>query len=91
MKPDDVIATTEVLIIGGGIAGLTAARELQTKFNNNVIILEARNRIGGRIHPDSSTFTNTTIDLGAAWIHGHSRENPLYQIVKEGMQNISRW
>ena len=68
MKPDDVIATTEVIVIGGGIAGLTAARELQTKFNNNVIVLEARNRIGGRIHSDSSTFgsTNTTIDLGAA-------------------------
>jgi len=85
MKPDDVIATTDVIVIGGGISGLTAARELQTKFNYNVIVLEARNRIGGRIHSDSSSFgsTNTTIDLGAAWIHGYSRENPLYKIVKE--------
>lgn len=83
---DDVIATTEVIVIGGGVAGLTAARELRTKFNYNVIVLEARNRIGGRIHSDSSTFgsTNTsTIDLGAAWIHGYSQENPLFQIVKE--------
>lgn len=86
MAPDNVIASTEVIVIGGGIAGLTAARELQTKFNYNVIVLEARDRIGGRIHSDSYTFGSThttTIDLGAAWIHGYSQENPLYQIVKE--------
>jgi len=53
---------TDVLIIGAGAAGLAAAREL-SHAGIRVIILEARDRIGGRI--------NTHFDL---WPIEHSRE-----------------
>ena len=58
-------ATT--IIIGAGVAGLTAAR-LLNKQGTSVIVLEARDRIGGRLHSEHRDGFVT--DLGASWIHG---------------------
>src|SRR5215470_12356574 len=61
----------EVLIIGAGMAGLTAARIL-AEAGVPVTVLEARNRVGGRIlthHVD-----NQAIELGAEFIHGRPPE-----------------
>jgi monoamine oxidase len=63
----------EVVIIGAGAAGLAAAERLHRK-KKDVIILEARNRIGGRIwtlHPESLTVP---VELGAEFIHGPAEE-----------------
>ena len=60
--------TTSTIIIGSGISGLTIAAGMK---DDNFLILEARDRIGGRV------FTNkNNLDMGAAWIHG-SENNPL--------------
>ncbi len=67
------IADVDVLIIGAGMAGITAARELQ-KSGREVVVLEARNRPGGRIH--TVHVDGAGLDLGAAWIHG-AKTNPL--------------
>lgn len=56
-----------VLVIGAGIAGLAAARRL-TDEGFAVTVLEARDRIGGRIRTDRSL--GPAVDLGAAWIQG---------------------
>lgn len=40
----------QVIIIGAGISGLAAALELIENGVNNIVLLEAQNRIGGRIH-----------------------------------------
>jgi monoamine oxidase len=57
--------TADVLIVGAGVAGLIAAREL-TKRNRSCLVLEARDRVGGR------TFTQKLgkdwVDLGGQWI-----------------------
>jgi monoamine oxidase len=67
-----------VIIIGGGIAGLAAAKELLLK-NCTVTLLEAKERFGGRIH----TIREGTlpIELGAEFIHGKSK--PLLKTIRE--------
>ena len=60
---------TDILIIGAGAAGLMAARAL-TKSGKSVVLLEARNRIGGRIHTLKNADSSTVIELGAEFIHG---------------------
>ncbi|CAF5152180.1 unnamed protein product, partial [Rotaria sp. Silwood1] len=70
----------DVLIVGCGSAGIAAAIELQKISQVKFILLEARNRVGGRIVTDTTTFgTNTPIDLGAQWLHHFRPENPLYR------------
>jgi polyamine oxidase len=66
-------------VIGAGIAGLTAARRL-SDADYQVVVLEARDRIGGRIHTVDDL--GVPIDLGAAWIHG-SGGNPLTRVARE--------
>ncbi len=78
---------TEVLIVGAGIAGLSCGKTLRDA-GRNVRIVEARSRIGGRIHT-SRKWDQTPVELGARWIHG-SKENPLLPIVREiGLTTIA--
>ena len=70
-------------IIGAGISGLVAAHTL-AKAGREVQVIEARSRIGGRIHSDSSL--GFAADLGASWLHGIDG-NPLTELVgKAGMR-----
>lgn len=69
----------KTLVIGAGIAGLSAAQELR-KANHQVILLEARNRVGGRIHTDRS-FAEVPIELGAEFIH--SSRVPTYSLAQK--------
>lgn len=69
----------DVIIVGCGSAGIAAALELQQcQPVPNFLILEARDRVGGRVHTDTHTFTTKEpIDVGARWIHHYRPENPL--------------
>jgi monoamine oxidase len=67
----------DIIIVGAGAAGLAAAIELQST-NLTFLILEARNRIGGRAHTDHETFAPIPIDLGASWIHSYGPDNVFY-------------
>jgi len=60
---------TDIIIIGAGAAGLMAAREL-TKAGKKVLVIEARNRIGGRIYTQQVTGFSGLIEAGAEFIHG---------------------
>ena len=69
----------KILVIGAGIAGLAAAHQLQ-RAGHAVEVLEARERIGGRIHT-SRTWPDAPMDLGASWINGFET-NPLGELAR---------
>lgn len=71
---------TRVIVIGAGIAGLAAAHSL-AGLGADVVVLEARDRIGGRIWT-SDHWADAPVDLGASWIHG-SGANPITALAEQ--------
>jgi monoamine oxidase len=67
-----------VIVIGAGVAGLAAAHYLK-RHSFRVTVLEARERIGGRICTE--THWGVPIDLGASWVHG-TRNNPIAKLAR---------
>lgn len=76
--------TYDVIIIGAGMAGISAAMTLEAQGISNYIILEAKDHIGGRTYTEDEELEGDKIpvDAGAMWIHGGS-SNPLNDIAKE--------
>ena len=69
----------EVIVIGAGASGLAAAKAIQAE-GKKVIVLEARNRLGGRVW-SNRIWPDVTLDMGASWIHGIDG-NPLTVLAK---------
>ena len=59
----------DIVIIGAGVAGLTAARAL-AEAGRSVLLLEARDRVGGRVWTRHESDTAVPVELGAEFIHG---------------------
>lgn len=80
---------TEICIIGAGVAGLSAAHSLMTSEDSpfgpqDVLVLEAQDRIGGRIHTDrTSSKLGLSYDLGAAWFHDSLTNSVLKRLIDE--------
>jgi hypothetical protein len=76
----------EVIVIGAGLAGLKAAADLRAR-GYNVVVLEGRDRIGGRVHSAKMSPTSTyTVEAGAQWLHGDGRTNPVYTLVRDTLR-----
>ncbi|MFK0241233.1 flavin monoamine oxidase family protein [Microbacterium sp. NPDC090281] len=71
------MSTFDTIVIGAGMSGLTSARML-VDAGQRVVVLEGRDRIGGRMHTDRSA--GFPVDLGASWIHG-IEGSPLWNLV----------
>ena len=80
---------TQVLILGGGVAGIIAARTLAAQGITDFLIVEARDELGGRMR--STTFgapkRQLTVELGANWIHGTQTDdgpaNPIFELARK--------
>lgn len=76
---EPLTASKRVIVIGAGAAGLAAARELK-RIGADVVVLEARDRLGGRAVTDNS-IADFPVEMGAEFIHG---QNALtWRYVKE--------
>ncbi|MFN8192891.1 MAG: NAD(P)/FAD-dependent oxidoreductase [Nocardioidaceae bacterium] len=73
-------AGARVVVVGAGVAGLAAARDL-ARAGCDVTVLEARSRIGGRVHTWRS-WPDVPLDLGASWIHGWAAGNPVTALAR---------
>ena len=60
---------SSIIVIGAGASGLSAARAL-SKTGHQVVVLEARERIGGRICTHDGNGFSMPVELGAEFIHG---------------------
>ncbi|KAK1550850.1 hypothetical protein Q3G72_025924 [Acer saccharum] len=73
-----------IVIIGAGMAGITAANKLYNSINSNnlfeLCVVEGGSRIGGRIN--TSEFGGDRIEMGATWIHGIGG-SPIYKISQQ--------
>jgi monoamine oxidase len=75
----------DVIIIGGGLAGLVVARELSAA-GRNVTLLEAKPRLGGRVNFDSFADTSEQIELGGNWIDPNYQPLIAAEIHRYGLQ-----
>ncbi|KAI5199168.1 hypothetical protein AUEXF2481DRAFT_68061 [Aureobasidium subglaciale EXF-2481] len=73
--------SVDVVVIGAGLAGLTAARDL-IKAGLSCIILEARDRVGGKTWSQELPDSKGTVDLGAAWINDVN-QTQVYGLAKQ--------
>jgi monoamine oxidase len=71
--------TYDAIIVGAGWSGAVAAEELAAK-GHSVLVVEARNRVGGRARTWKDD--QVKVDLGCSWIHGYKEGNPAREIAK---------
>ncbi|KAK3927116.1 Peroxisomal N(1)-acetyl-spermine/spermidine oxidase [Frankliniella fusca] len=73
-----------VVIVGAGVAGLSAAERLAHCGLSNITVLEASDRPGGRVL--SCWLGDTVVELGAQWLYGGSPSNSVYSLAaREGL------
>ncbi|KAL1188935.1 Polyamine oxidase 1 [Cardamine amara subsp. amara] len=75
------MSTATVIIIGAGISGISAAKVLAENGVDDILILEATDRIGGRIQKQS--FGDVQVEVGAGWIAGvgGKESNPVWELA----------
>ena len=77
----------DVVVVGAGFAGLTVARKL-TKAGKRVVVLEARNRVGGRVK--AGTIAGRTVDVGGMW--AAASQTKILELIKEfGFQLVPQF
>ena len=72
----------DVIVVGGGFAGVTAAREASLR-GRSVLLLEARDRLGGRTW--TADWNGHAIEYGGAWVHWH-QPHTWSEITRAGLR-----
>ena len=93
----------KVLILGAGVAGVTAAQRLESYGISDFLIVEAHHEVGGRLKsqrfgspyhvptsPSWGSDTLKSVEVGAQWIQGYDEHNPIWGLArKHGIQTRS--
>ncbi|WP_431798831.1 flavin monoamine oxidase family protein [Microbacterium kunmingense] len=85
--PTTDVLTRDVVIVGAGAAGLTAANELR-KSGLSVAVLEARDRVGGRLHTD--VIDGAMLEVGGQWV-SPDQEALIETLDDLGLETYSRY
>lgn len=72
-----------VIVVGAGMSGISAAKTLSDAGIKNILILEATNRIGGRMC--KTNFAGLSVEMGANWVEGVNGKqlNPIWPMVNK--------
>ena len=87
LKYTDSPKDTSILILGGGVTGIIAARTLSERGFNNFRIIEAKSELGGRMQ-SQTIGVKYVVEEGAGWIHGTQSEdgsfvNPIFELAQK--------
>ncbi|BAT91290.1 hypothetical protein VIGAN_06260900 [Vigna angularis var. angularis] len=79
----DSPSRSSVIVVGAGISGISAAKVLAENGIKDLVILEASDRIGGRIRKEK--FGGESVELGAGWIVGvgGKESNPVWELAND--------
>ena len=80
---------SDVAVIGAGLAGLTAARELE-RAGYSVAVLEARDRVGGRLLNHPIAGTDNVVEVGGQWV-GPTQTEVLALADELGLERYPTW
>ena len=85
--PTTALNHTTVLILGGGMTGVIAARTLHEQGIDDFIILDAKTELGGRMiaHGFGATGRQVVVEMGPSWIQGtqqgNGTPNPIWELA----------
>lgn len=79
----EAMAATDdtIVVIGAGAAGLAAAFRIEAE-GGTAVVVEARERVGGRVH---TVDAGLPVDLGASWIHGTAGDPIVAEVARRGL------
>ena len=71
----------EIVVVGAGLAGLSSARDL-LDAGRQVVLLEARDRVGGRTYSAPFEAAGLTVDLGAEWVDPDQHQAMMQELAR---------
>jgi monoamine oxidase len=79
------VSGKKIIVVGGGFAGVTAARDL-SHLGYQVVLLEARDRLGGRTFIRPFAETDYEIEMGGAWFSGERERFTFREVTRYGLE-----